>query len=136
MQIKLTDESGIIIAEGNVSTAEIKQIKSIINKSIAADEGLFSAFWAAYPKKVAKPKAISAFAKAKITADILQEILADINRRKCGKEWNDSTYIPYPATYLNNRRWEDEQTVNPDSGNSSFDTNKIEMQILNEYQGI
>lgn len=39
----------------------------------------------------------------------LVNILEDIERRKSGEDWSKDggKYIPNPATYLNQRRWED-----------------------------
>lgn len=73
----------------------------------------FNEFWALYPRKVAKTTASSSWKKLKPNEDTLQCILTDIERRLNG-EWRgkDMTYIPYPSTYLNQRRWEDETEVN------------------------
>jgi len=74
---------------------------------------LFDEFWAAYPKKVAKPKAIRAFARLHMTRELLDIILADIRCKQRTERWKkqDGLYIPYPASYLNDRRWEDEVTL-------------------------
>jgi len=67
---------------------------------------LFLEFWKIYPSKMAKPKAHLAWCKAlKVTsADVIIEgakkYAADPNRVK--------TFTAYPATWLNQHRWEDE----------------------------
>ena len=69
----------------------------------------FDAFWAAYPRKVAKDAARKAFAKAvnRMTEDDpLAVILAGIERALPG--WTDPNFIPHPASWLNAGRWEDE----------------------------
>ena len=66
----------------------------------------FARFWAAYPRKDAKAKALPAFRRQKAGA-VLDRILADIASRR--QEWADPQFIPMPATYLNARRWEDER---------------------------
>lgn len=69
----------------------------------------FRAFWAAYPKRVAKDAASKAFSKAmdRITEDDpLSVILAGIERALPG--WEDAQFIPHPTTWLNQGRWEDE----------------------------
>lgn len=75
-------------------------------------DDFFALFWTAYPKKTAKPAAAKSFKSAKVTALLLQIILADIERRKSGPDWqkNNGEFVPMPATYLNNKRWEDEGT--------------------------
>jgi hypothetical protein len=70
----------------------------------------FDAFWNAYPKKVAKPAAMKAFRSAKINGH-LPEVIADIETRAGSELWkkDGGQFIPNPSTYLNQRRWEDEQ---------------------------
>lgn len=73
----------------------------------------FDAFWAAYPRKVAKPAAHRAWASIapdellarRITRAVTDHIAAWRDR---GTELE---YIPHPATWLNARRWEDELTT-------------------------
>lgn len=69
----------------------------------------FASFWSAYPKKTAKPAAEKAFKAAKVNGH-LADILKDIERRKSGDDWQkeNGKYVPNPATYLNQRRWEDQ----------------------------
>lgn len=81
--------------------------------SESADDG-FAAFWNAYPKKVSKAAAEKAWKKAK--AD-LQTVLNAIERAKVSADWqkDGGQFIPYPASWLNGRRWEDEIAVHPPS---------------------
>jgi hypothetical protein len=69
----------------------------------------FAQFWAAYPKKNAKPVAMRVFASARITDDTLAVILADLATRRVSHDWtkDGGQYIPMASTYLNQRRWED-----------------------------
>ena len=85
----------------------------------------FEVFWKAYPKKKAKPKAIPAWKKIK--AAEIPAIMASIEAYKKTEDWNknDGQYIPYPATFLNQRRWEDEPTeVNAKTGTHGTDTRR------------
>lgn len=68
----------------------------------------FDSFWQAYPKKVAKPNALRAWKKIK--PGEVPAILASIEWHKKGEDWAalGGQFIPYPATFLRNRRWEDE----------------------------
>lgn len=68
----------------------------------------FNAFWKAYPRKVSKSSAEKAFSKLKVNDDILRTMLTALNIQKQCKQWQDKQFIPYPATWLNQRRWEDE----------------------------
>lgn len=69
----------------------------------------FDAFWSAYPRKVAKPRAKRAFAKLKVTDVLLAAMLESIERHASSEAWTKDSgkFIPHPATWLNDRRWED-----------------------------
>ena len=73
-------------------------------------EQLFATFYKAYPKKKDKVKAFNAFKKLKPTQALLDEILKALEWQKQQEDWKKDRgqYVPYPATYLNGRRWEDE----------------------------
>lgn len=88
-------------------------------KGDAQSDDLFSAFWKAYPRKTAKPAAERAFRKAHISD--LAALLADIERRKRTEDWqkDKGKYIPHPATYLNQRRWEDDDCPPEGDGHSA-----------------
>lgn len=88
-------------------------------KGDAQSDDLFSAFWKAYPRKTAKPAAERAFRKAHISD--LTALLADIERRKRTEDWqkDKGKYIPHPATYLNQRRWEDDDCPPEGDGHSA-----------------
>lgn len=70
----------------------------------------FAKFWAAYPRKEAKPKAQTAFAKLHPDDDLLATMLAAIERQKASDQWQEDggRFIPHPTTWLNNKRWEDQ----------------------------
>lgn len=69
----------------------------------------FESVYQAYPKKVGKPAALKAWKTAKVKPEEVELILKDIEFRKAGRDWqkDDGQYIPNPATYFNQRRWED-----------------------------
>ncbi len=70
----------------------------------------FATFWKAYPKKVAKAEALKAWAKIEDVDAKLSDILAGLERAKRSQQWmkDGGQFIPYPATWLNQMRWEDE----------------------------
>jgi hypothetical protein len=75
--------------------------------------GVFDQFYQAYPRKVGKKKAAKSFTKEK-AGMVLPAILADINGRLSTGEWSTGDkmqFIPYPSTYLNDRRWEDQDGI-------------------------
>ena len=73
-------------------------------------DSLFNRFWTAYPAKKAKPAALKAFNRLKASEELTNQIIADIEKQKASEQWqkNGGQFIPMPATYLNQRRWEDE----------------------------
>ena len=72
----------------------------------------FEAFWNAYPKQKAKTEAREAFAKVDVP---LQTLLDALEVQKKSHDWtkDGGQYIPYPAKWLNKRRWEDSMDAKP-----------------------
>lgn len=66
----------------------------------------FDTFWDAYPRKVAKGQARSAWVKAvrKADADVL---IAAAQRFAEARKGQDQTFTAYPSTWLNGERWND-----------------------------
>jgi len=62
----------------------------------------------AYPRKKAKEAAHKAWIRQRPPLDKVLEALAWQRL-----EWKDKTFIPYMATWINARRWEDEPDVAP-----------------------
>ena len=67
-------------------------------------------FGARTPRKVSKADARKAFAKLDPDAALVEEMLRALDWQKRLPEWTKDCgqFIPYPATWLNARRWEDE----------------------------
>lgn len=75
------------------------------------EKNRFEEFWKAYPRKRGKGQAERAWRKnAKGNVD---RILAALKEQKQWPDWRkeEGKYIPYPATWLNSKRWEDERDV-------------------------
>jgi hypothetical protein len=72
-------------------------------------DGRFEEFWKAYPNKVGKDAAKRAFEKRKPDPALLAQMLAAIAAQKASPKWvkDDGQYIPNPATWLNQGRWQD-----------------------------
>jgi hypothetical protein len=93
--------------------AQTKNRLSARATSLTAEQAeAFGKFWSAYPRKQGKGAAERAFAKINPGAELLARMLATIERQKGTDQWrkNLGRFIPYPATWLNQRRWEDEIT--------------------------
>jgi hypothetical protein len=113
-------------------------------KAVLAESPDFAEFWKHYPKKRDWPKAYRAWCKLAPSEDDRAAILADIERRRESDEWRKAggAYIPYPATYLNGRRWEDGEGIDagaPASGRlptmGSFDTDDFFAEALRRSYG-
>jgi hypothetical protein len=70
----------------------------------------FDAFWQAWPKKEGKARAQTAWARIRPDPDTIQAILDAIPRHQAAKDWprENWRFCPLPATWLNERRWDDE----------------------------
>ena len=75
--------------------------------------GEFDAFWSEYPRKAGKGAAEKAWKKISPDAETVRLILSALEAQKGCEQWQreNGQYIPYPATWLNQRRWEDEPDV-------------------------
>ena len=97
-----------------------KNVKNVKNdippispKGNDVKEDKFLVFWKAYPKKVGKGAAEKSFAKFNPNDTLLKTMVESINQQKQSERWQkeNGQYIPNPATWLNQKRWEDELTV-------------------------
>lgn len=72
----------------------------------------FDQWWAFYPNKVSKKPARVAYAKA--AKSVGDKVLLDAVKeyRQAVDGWNpdNERYIPYPASWLNAERWEDDRS--------------------------
>lgn len=72
-------------------------------------DGDFAQFWSSYPRKAGKKAAEKAFAKAMEKTD-LDTLLGTLEKHKQTLQWtkDGGQFIPNPATWLNQERWNDE----------------------------
>ena len=80
----------------------------------------FDAFWQVYPKKTGKEAARKAFKKIPKSAHPL--LVPAVEAQKKSRQWMEENgrFIPNPATWLNQGRWEDE--VQTSGVNYNYDT--------------
>ena len=95
------------------SCAVTQKIKDNVQKKKQKKEDItksFNIFWGAYPRKVAKADAEKLFAQINSDEQLLKTMLATIEKASKSERWlkENGKYIPYPTTWLNGRRWEDE----------------------------
>lgn len=97
--------------QGPIATSNHKPETSKPSKAQApVNVDRFADFWAAYPRKVAKPEAMKAWIKIKPDEETAAAIMAGLEQAKKSRDWlkDDGQFIPHPSTWLNQRRWEDQ----------------------------
>ena len=86
----------------------VRSVKS--PKRNTETDAAFVAFWQAYPRKNAKLAAVKAWEKLNPDPATCERIILQVEAAKQTIEWrkNAGAFIPYPASYLNGRRFDDE----------------------------
>ncbi len=94
-----------------------EQVSKPTSRKKPSPEG-FDDFWKLYPRKEAKQRALKAWQKIK--ADELPAIMAGLRVAIQTEQWQKDgvRYIPLPASWLNERRWEDEITATKQASRS------------------
>ncbi len=69
-------------------------------------------FWESYPKKKNKGNSEKAWLKLKPSTELQQKITQTVKKLELSEDWTkeNGKYIPYPASWLNAKGWEDETT--------------------------
>lgn len=83
----------------------------VLTQTISKYDDWFQKLWHIYPRHVARLAALNSFKRIKPDLATCRTIAADITRRKANGDWCEDrkSYIPHFSTYLNQRRWEDEE---------------------------
>jgi hypothetical protein len=102
----------------------------------------FERFWAAYPRHVAKLRALKTWRRLKPDAALEARILVAVQRDRRG--WTDPKFIPHAATWLNDGRWDDEpiaasangrQVPPPSAGPRVDDPDETERKLARYRRG-
>lgn len=120
--------------EGKKQTAhedDESEIKDENDKAILKEQKLTTIeerwirFWEAYPKKSGKGAAEKSFKKIKPNKELFEKMMNALETAKVCKQWkaDNGQFIPYPATWLNQKRWEDEYEGAAQKDNKPFDWN-------------
>ena len=74
-------------------------------------EEQFEKFYKDYPKKVKKQDVKKWFKKNKPSSELFSSMMSSLEQFRGSKDWlkEKGQYIPYPSTWLNQKRWEDEE---------------------------
>lgn len=94
-----------------VKKSKVKNNKLPIFPQIIQSD--FEKFWSIYPRKAGKGKARDSFRKISPNSELLEKILKAVEQQKKSEQWekDNGKYIPNPATWLNQGRWDDELTI-------------------------
>lgn len=106
---------------------ERNNIKKYIKKCSCAS---FESFWSEYPRKISKQAALKAWNKLNPDEALLNRILSALKIQAKSEQWikDNGQYIPYPATWLNGMRWQDEPEW--DEPEPIYENNKAAERIL------
>lgn len=115
------DQSVIADSNQSVNTDTNQEIEPVIKpicanakkSTLVSSEELgrsFAEFYDSYPKKKDRYKAEAAWKKLKPDEVLFAEVMGGLDRAKQSHDWlkENGKYIPYPASWLNGRRWEDD----------------------------
>lgn len=96
---------------------ETKAKYNIITPLPPKGEG-FEDFWNAYPRKVGKQAALKTWSKLRPSAELTKAIIAAVEYQRTCPQWqkDGGQYIPNPATWLNQGRWEDDLSAPAKAG--------------------
>lgn len=105
---------------GKVRIGKVRIDNTYTDEDFNYDE-LFTSFWKTYPKKTGKGAANKSWKKLKPSKAMTEKIVASVVEHSKTKQWQkeNGQFIPNPATFLNQRRWEDE--INEGTSASSRD---------------
>ena len=93
-----------------INTNNINNNMVILTNDLNELENLFEEFWKLYPKKIKKKDSKRIFLKVCKNIETYELIIKGLNEHLNSDSWNkdNGKYIPYPSTWLNGERWNDE----------------------------
>lgn len=93
------------VVAGPLTSSLIPSYLLPIKTLFANANGDWDKFWETYPRKTAKQTALKAWKRIKATE--IPAIMTAVETQKTSEQWQRGI-IPHPATWLKQRRWEDE----------------------------
>lgn len=99
-----------IAKNGETNIYSLNNINNPPISPLPQNQDLFNRFWNLYPKKKGKESAKKAWGKLNPDDALCHVMSAALKRQIKSEDWtkDGGKYVPYPATWLNGRRWEDE----------------------------
>lgn len=92
-----------------INEQESGRLPSAVPRDNATND-LFDRFWDAFPRKVAKARAAKAWGRLAPDPELAEEIIRAVGVQASSVQWtrDRGQFIPHAATWLNDRRWEDQ----------------------------
>jgi hypothetical protein len=100
---------------------------------------MFDEFWSLYPRKIAKAVARKAWQRLTDEQQLMAAKAIDTHCQYWSAKETELEFIPHPATWLNQERWEDELVIEPKKvkeskewmfSNEGIEAKAIELGIL------
>ena len=98
-------------------------------------EEQFEKFYKMYPKKVKKQNVKKWFEKNKPSNELFSSMLSSLEQFRASAEWqkDGGQYIPYPSSWLNQKRWEDEFEIENEKTKENYKVIETEQLSEEEY---
>ena len=74
---------------------------------------MFDEFWSLYPRKIAKATARKAWQRLTAEQQLMAAKAIDTHCQYWSAKETELEFIPHPATWINQERWEDELVIEP-----------------------
>lgn len=129
----LAAASGSQVRDVTVRDVTVRTVRKKTKDRTEDKDSAFAEFWSAYPKKVGKDKALQAWQKRRPNAELVATILEALRWQSQQEGWlkDGGQFVPHPATWLNQGRWQDEP---PDPLAAYSDTTRYNLTATQEAE--
>jgi hypothetical protein len=127
------NEQGVEASDSCAEPEVTVRAKTSAKGFSAVQEARFTEFWAAYPKRKNRGDAEKAWLQLKPDEQLFAKLLQGLERAKTSADWQKECgqFIPYPASWLRGRRWEDED--DPKTGGGGYSLEALERYRKEKY---
>ena len=104
------DINNICIEDQSSTQENTSKVRKRKSKLSGKQKELFDKFYSAYPKKRSVGEAEKAWMQITPdpTDDFVERLINSVRNKQESGEWSDFQYIPFPASWLRGRGWEDD----------------------------
>lgn len=128
--------------DGNAMANASKKMAIKLNKTNKTNKTreevilTFDKFWALYPKKAGKQAALKKWNTLTPDLKTQNKMLNALDVQKKSDQWtkDNGQFIPNPATWLNQGRWEDDPSAYPKAGNTNRTLRKSKSDNVGNFQ--